>query len=73
MLCYLLEVNVNLLNVFLWWLCGSVVVLVTVRSIRKPITVRDIILITIFGFLGPVTLIGFIQYAKLDWLDKRLF
>jgi hypothetical protein len=64
---------VALLNVFFWWLCGVVIVFVTARSISKTITVRDIILITIFGFLGPLTLIGFIQYAKLDWLDKRWF
>jgi hypothetical protein len=63
------------LIIFLWWLSGFVSSLIEKKIVSGKVLVKDLAPITLFGFLGILTIciIIYVRLERCDFWNKKIF
>jgi hypothetical protein len=56
----------------IWWSAGTAILLHATHTIKSFITVRDVIVCSLYGWLGPVAILPWLIFADKPWLNTRI-
>jgi hypothetical protein len=56
-----------------WFLLGVGICLLICWEMDREVTIRDLLVSLIAGFLGPLMIAPYVIYAPKKWLDHKIF